>query len=103
MFRRGCIKRALTSGCDCPKCQSERVVDQEADRLARYQAGLLEERAGLVARFDQAIKLGEDRERLPDPHGPIGATILGERTGVEIARELQTALADVDAEITRVG
>jgi hypothetical protein len=103
MFRRGCIKRALTSSCDCPKCQSERVDDQERDRLARYQAGLLEERRGLVFAFDQAIKLGEARERLPNPHGPIGATIVGERTGLEIARDLQAALAAVDAEIKRAG
>ena len=67
-----------------------------------YQAGLKEERAALIAKFDQAIRLGDELARQPDPHGPIGATILDERTGVEIARELQTALADVDAEITRV-
>jgi hypothetical protein len=59
--------------------------------------------AGLVAKFDAAIKLGEDRERLADPHGPLGATMLGERTGGEIVRALQAALADVDAEIKRVG
>jgi hypothetical protein len=68
-----------------------------------YQAGPKEERAALIAKFDQAIRLGDELARQPDPHGPIGATILGERTWVEIARELQTALADVDAEIKRVG
>jgi hypothetical protein len=61
----------------------------------------VEERRGSSCASTRRITLGEDVERLPDPHGPIGATILSERTGVEIAHELQTALTDVDAEIKR--
>jgi hypothetical protein len=85
------------------RCSSEGGTSLAGRYPIAYQAGLKEERAALIAKFDQAIRLDEELERQPDPHGPIGATILDERTGVEIARELQTALADVDAEITRVG
>jgi hypothetical protein len=68
-----------------------------------YQAGPKEERAALIAKFDQAIRLGDELARQPDPHGPIGATILGERTGVELARELQNDISAVDQELARVG
>ena len=65
-----CIKNAVRMHCDCPRCSADRLDDREEERRRSYAEALMEERRGLVLRFDQAIKLGEDVERLPDPPWP---------------------------------
>jgi hypothetical protein len=102
MFRRGCTKRQVAP-CDCLDCQKLRVDEQEDDRQRRYAEGLQEERRALVFRFEQAIALGDEVESIPDPLQPIGRLVPGSKTGTELAREMQGAIAAVDAELARVG
>jgi hypothetical protein len=59
--------------------------------------------AGTGPSHHAAILLGKELETVPDPLQPIGRLALGSMTGTERAREVQDAIAAVDAELKRVG
>lgn len=73
----------------------------EEERREAYVSALRAERRSVEHSLAVAVRLGDKRERIPDPFSPGGFTE-GERTGTEIAAHLNERLAAIDTELQRV-